>query len=143
MIKIILLAWTSMAMIGQSTSQPDVFEIQDRAMLQAKQGKYIQALQTIEKAIEIDPKIAEFYVTQSHVFDKLRRYPEAMTSIKKALRLEPTHRAALVNKMIFASRMNDASEYVKSYQVFIKHHKLKPDESIYKEVYNGIIKKGE
>lgn len=143
MLKIILLAWASNAMISHTTVQVDPIDYYNSARSFVQIGKFAQALQVINKAIALDSHNVEFFVTQSHVLDKLQRYPQAIKAVDKALRLIPCHRAGLKNRMIFSARMFDTKEYIKSYKMFIRHHHLDADEDIFKLAYEQLINKGE
>jgi len=50
---------------------------------------YEGALLELGKAVEMDPKYADEYLAMGHALHKLKRLPEAVEAIKKAIAINP------------------------------------------------------
>jgi Tfp pilus assembly protein PilF len=50
---------------------------------------YEAALGELAKAVEMDPQFADAYLAMGHSLHKLRRMPEAVEAIKKAIAINP------------------------------------------------------
>jgi len=51
--------------------------------------QYDQALVELGKAVEIDPKFGDAHLAMGHALHKLKRLPEAVDAIKKAIAANP------------------------------------------------------
>lgn len=67
-----------------------------------------EALESLNVAIQGDPKNPSLYFAQGTVFDKLNRKPEAATSYKKAIEMKPDYFDAYYN--LGAMYFNEAAE---------------------------------
>ncbi|MGR3311302.1 MAG: glycosyltransferase [Candidatus Brocadiales bacterium] len=54
-----------------------------------KQGKYMDAIKELKRAIEIDPKYAEAYNALGIVYSIQSRYQQAILAFKEAIRIKP------------------------------------------------------
>jgi tetratricopeptide (TPR) repeat protein len=63
-----------------------------------KLGKYGEALEFFEKALELDPDNAETWYEKGLSLKKLKQYQEALKSFNKALKIDPEYKLALKGK---------------------------------------------
>lgn len=63
----------------------------DRAHLQAKYGKFTEAVQDLDHAISLSPLNEEVLMERALAFEQLRDYPLAKADAQAVLRLNPTH----------------------------------------------------
>lgn len=60
----------------------------------AEQGKYYDAIKAYTKAIELDPKKADYYVNRGDAYHNTNQYELAIADYKKALELDPNNTVA-------------------------------------------------
>lgn len=78
------------AMLGQVTAE--FYMIREQAEMQCRMFK--QAIDDINKAIELEPKNAEFWVEKGGVHLRTNQLDEAITALQQAITLDPENAAA-------------------------------------------------
>jgi len=58
-------------------------------MLPITMGKYNEALQYFNKALELDPNYVKALAGKGYTLDRLKEYDEALKCYDKALKIEP------------------------------------------------------
>lgn len=66
-------------------------EIMNKAAKLANQGRFEEALQYAERAVQIDPNYDVAYLSKIHNLRRLRRYDEALQTCNEALTVFPDH----------------------------------------------------
>jgi tetratricopeptide (TPR) repeat protein len=66
----------------------------NRAFALHQLDRYLEALQSSEEALAIDPDLANAFFIRGHALTKLQRYDEAVLSYDRVMTLEPDHRYA-------------------------------------------------
>ncbi len=61
-------------------------------------GNYESALKYLSNAVMIAPQFATAICEMGHCYEKLGRFPEAVSKFDKVIRMHPTHGEAEVNK---------------------------------------------
>jgi tetratricopeptide (TPR) repeat protein len=61
-------------------------------------GNYESALNYLSNAVMIAPQFATALCEMGHCYEKLGRFPEAVSKFDKVLRIHPTHVEAEMNK---------------------------------------------
>lgn len=61
-------------------------------------GNCKKAVKDYTNAIELNPKIAEFYNNRAYTFMRMRDYKNALTDLDKAIELRPDYVSALMNR---------------------------------------------
>jgi tetratricopeptide (TPR) repeat protein len=61
-------------------------------------GNYESALNYLSNAVMIAPQFATALCEMGHCYEKLGRFPEAVSKFDKVLRMHPTHVEAEMNK---------------------------------------------
>ncbi|HEY1405465.1 MAG TPA: tetratricopeptide repeat protein, partial [Spirochaetota bacterium] len=67
------------------------------ALTYKNMGKYAEALGYVEKAIDIDEKVANNYVLKGNILFLMNRFSEAVKAYEKAINIEPGNSTALFN----------------------------------------------
>jgi tetratricopeptide (TPR) repeat protein len=86
-------------------------------------GRYDEALQASENAIELDPDYAIAWNNKGAALINLHRYDEALQALEKAIELDPTYEKAWSNK---AAALIDLHRYDEALQASEKAIKQKP-----------------
>lgn len=88
----------------------------------SEDGKYTEALEYFQKALEIDPKMGGAYADRAAVYLKLKQPAKALTDIDKAIKLEPgnyrlhvTRVRALTDLHRFKEALLDAGSLINDY----------------------------
>jgi tetratricopeptide (TPR) repeat protein len=63
--------------------------------------EYQEAIESFDKAIEINPKNANVWNIKGNSFYAIRKYQEAIDSYDKAIEINPNYAEAWYNKGIF------------------------------------------
>jgi Flp pilus assembly protein TadD len=95
------------------------------------QGKYDEALQALDKAVELEPLYAEAWNGKGGALISLGRYDEALTAFDKAIELKPDFTGAWAYKGLALYRQG---KYDESIQALDKAIELEP---LYAEAWNG------
>ena len=85
---------------------------------------YINAIDSFDKVLEINPKNQRAYNYKGDAFFKQRRYKEAITSYDKALEINPEYLDVLKDKGLALERLGKDDEAVKCYDEALR---IKPD----------------
>jgi hypothetical protein len=75
---------------------------------QTAQGKLWEALRTLNRAIELDPKRAAYYNARGYVYLRLRNFANAIVEFSEAIRLQPDYANAYRNRAVALRHMGDA-----------------------------------
>ena len=82
-------------------------ELINKAAKLANQGRFEEALQCAERAIQIDPSFDVAYLSKIHNLRRLRRYDEALQTCNEALTIFPNHAKVLYHRgFVFLSMKN-------------------------------------
>jgi tetratricopeptide (TPR) repeat protein len=73
-------------------------------------GKYKEAIEYYDKALEIDPKFALTLYNKGNALYHLGKYNEAIECYDKALEIDPKNAYALNNRDISFNKLKDESE---------------------------------
>lgn len=73
----------------------------------AKQGKYSEALNSLNEAIQINPTGARAYKIRGHVYFAMGDYAQAFTDLDHVVALVPNNANALVDRAIVYSVMGN------------------------------------
>jgi len=86
-------------------------------------GKHLEAIKILNKAIELDPKYALAYFSRGYAYDKLKQYIKAIQSYDKAIELNPKDAWAYAHR---GNAHYNLEQYVKAIQSFDKAIELNP-----------------
>ena len=75
-----------------------------------KLGRYEEALQAIDKALELNPDYSDAWYNKGVALRKLGRYEEALQAIDKALKLKPDDFDAWYNKCVALRKLGRYKE---------------------------------
>ena len=98
------------------------------------QGKYDEAIQAFDKAIELKPNYAEAWNLKGIAFCQLGKFDEAIQAFNKAIELKPNYALAWLEKggALAAQGMDlsDQSKYDEAIQAFNKAIELEPNDAL-------------
>jgi len=89
-------------------------------------GRYKEALNAYEKAIQIEPNFTEAWYNKGIIFDKLGRHEEELIAYDRALKLNPTHAEAWLNKGVVLNQLGRHEEALKAHDRALA---LRPDDA--------------
>ena len=69
-----------------------------KAIEMSGRGDHDSALKYLSNAVMIAPQFASAICEMGHCYEKLGRFPEAVSKFDKVLRIHPTHVEAEINK---------------------------------------------
>ena len=69
-----------------------------KALEMSGRGNHESALKYLSNAVMIAPQFATAICEMGHCYEKLGRFPEAVSKFDKVLRIHPTHVEAEINK---------------------------------------------
>jgi len=98
------------------------------AMLSYEQDKLDQALEYVQLLIQKGSPSVDMYNLQGVIFNKQRRYPEAIESFQSALKIDPNHAVAAINlavAYINNNELNKARELLSRILPFVQDQELK------------------
>ncbi|MBI3129246.1 MAG: tetratricopeptide repeat protein [Candidatus Tectomicrobia bacterium] len=81
-----------------------------RGVRLAKQGRFEEALEDLNKAIQLNPVDAEAYNNRGGVFCMLERFELAIADFSKAIELNPTYQKAYLNRAKTFERIGRTQE---------------------------------
>jgi len=94
------------------------------AEAQIASKKYKNALNSLNKAEQINPNISEIYFAKSNVYIKISQQTKAKNALEKGIKIEPNnHKAIFQLGNIFLMEKN----YLGAIKLFDKSIKIKPD----------------
>jgi tetratricopeptide (TPR) repeat protein len=73
-------------------------------------GKYEEAIQCFDKAIELDPNYAIAWSNKGNALDELGMHNEAIQAFDEAIRIEPNYALAWSNKGIALMALSRTAE---------------------------------
>ncbi|MFZ2472633.1 MAG: tetratricopeptide repeat protein [Methanothrix sp.] len=79
------------------------------------QDKYYEAIQSYDKAIELDPSNCVAWTYKGDVFFALEKYDDALQSFEKAIELDPGNPEAWLNKGASLEKMGKDDSAIKAY----------------------------
>jgi tetratricopeptide (TPR) repeat protein len=89
----------------------------------AGQGKYDEAIQAYDEAIELHPNWAEAWYNKGNALDKLEKYDEAIKSYNKAIKLNANVSTSIIDK---GNSHYNAGEYVAAIRYYDEAIKQDP-----------------
>jgi len=84
--------------------------LNERAKAQAKMGQNENALNDFSKAIEIEPKVSDYYVNRGLVYKQDSQIEKALSDYTTAINLEPRSHIAYFNRAKLLLEMNNIEE---------------------------------
>jgi tetratricopeptide (TPR) repeat protein len=84
------------------------------------QGKYDEALQAFDKAIEINPQLAEAWVAKGVVLMAQGKYDEAIQAYDKAIEIDPQDVNVWNNKGVALNDLGKHNEAIQAYDKAIE-----------------------
>ena len=77
----------------------------DQAKEYITAGKYKEAINSLNKAIEKDPKSSKAYYVRGIAYDKVGKYKEAVRDFNKAIEIDPKNAYAYAGRGIFYGKV--------------------------------------
>lgn len=109
------------------TTSPDLAEVFiNKGILHYKKGDYLEALENINRAIELDHDRGIYYFNRSLVLGKMKRLNEANENLREAINLLPDHApawAALGNNHI---ELENYSAAIEAFQLALFYDSTNP-----------------
>lgn len=105
----------------------DPFALYHLAVCELNQGKAVQALATIDRALAIDPEMANFHAFKALILVDLRRTKEALEASETALRIEPDSDFALTAR---AAAFLSKNEWATAEAAARKALEINPDNNV-------------
>jgi type IV pilus biogenesis/stability protein PilW len=106
----------------------------ERGLTYLSQGQFEWAIAEYDKAIELDPNLAEAYVRRAFVYKVLGQYEQAMADYDKAIELSPNN-AMFYNDRGFAYA--EQEQYESAIRDYNKAIELSPDHPNIDYAYNN------
>jgi len=95
--------------------------------------RYEEALEAIERAIELNPKKADHYSTLAEILIWINRFGEGLEAINKAIELDQKRIKFYIQKASYLAY--DFNEYESALRILGKAFELNPEESSLFELY--------
>lgn len=108
----VLLAIISVSSVQAETS----LELADKAEQLHSEEKYEEALETIEKAIDLDPELFNLYYTKAELLDHLERYEDEVAAIDKGLAFDSENADMLTSKAIALKKLERYEEAAETFE---------------------------
>lgn len=89
------------------------------------QGKFAEALPLLDKALELDPKLIDAYISRSFAHGKLGQIQKALKDVQKALDLDSNNEVAYNNRGFLYLRLG---QYDRAISDFTKAVALNPED---------------
>jgi protein O-GlcNAc transferase len=84
-------------------------------VIAAQRRDFSHAHELLQRALAIDPRVADAQANQANVENALARYEDALASAECALQIDPHHVAALYNRALALQRLNRYDDSIASY----------------------------
>ena len=84
-------------------------------VIAAQRRDFPHAYELLQRALAIDPRVADAQANQANVQNALARYENALASAERALQIDPHHVAGLYNRALALQRLNRHDEAIASY----------------------------
>ena len=126
---------SSLVIIEEKISLGELKEAQEclrKATTFFKERKYKESALEFEKALKINPKLAEGYYGLGYVYASTKSYPEAIIYFNKALEISPNYAEAYNGLAYISSVLGNYAQAIEYYQNALK---IKKDDL---EAYNGL-----
>lgn len=82
----------------QEVKDIEAFRLSDKAISLKNLGLYDEAIECLNKALEMNPQLAAAWDTKGNVLKRLRHYNEALDCFDKAIRINPQDKSVWINK---------------------------------------------
>jgi tetratricopeptide (TPR) repeat protein len=92
----------------------------DQSLALYNQGKYDEAIQACEKAIELDPKYAMPWNNKGAALMEKGRYDDAVKAYDKAIEIDPEYKWAWANKGLALADLRKYNESIEAYDKAIE-----------------------
>ncbi len=92
----------------------------NKGLALAKLGKYEEAIECFDKAIELNPNFAPAWNNKGVALAKLGKYEEAIKCYDKALEIDPNYYYAWNNKGVALAKLGRYEEAIKCYEKAIQ-----------------------
>ncbi|MDD1729595.1 MAG: tetratricopeptide repeat protein [Methanospirillum sp.] len=102
------MTWFSMKGVA-----PEVEYLYQQARQKVDDGEYQHAVDVLNQAVQISPRIPQVFIELGNCFDNLNRYDDAIISYEKALQIDPFHPDALFNKGMCLKKIGNEVESLK------------------------------
>jgi tetratricopeptide (TPR) repeat protein len=96
-------------------------------------GRFEEAILSLDKALEIDPRNGNAWYSKGQNLDSLNRLDEAIHCFDKALEIIPTYVIAWYAKALVQEKQEKNNEAADSFKQFISQAPLHGVEEIYAE----------
>jgi len=100
------------------SAAPEIWWLSEGANL-IKEGKYKEAIDALNKAVEMDPNCAEAYFNRGLAYGKLGRHEKAIEDFSEAIKLNPNYADAYYNRAAayfylkkYSKTMEDCNEVI-------------------------------
>ena len=107
----------------------------NRGSAYALSGNYAQAVNDLNKAIELDPGYAEAYTNRGIVYDKKGEYDRAIAEFSRAIALNPSDPVKYNNRGIV---YNEKGEYDRAIADFNRAISLNPSDPMNAKIFNNL-----
>lgn len=87
-------------------------------LMYMEQDKYQRAELSFKQAIDANPKDPNGYYHLGSIYNALKRYPEAIETLNKSIRLDPTHHDAYFSLAYALEQTEQVKESEKAYATY-------------------------
>ena len=95
-------------------------EYKEKGTKFAKEGNYTEAIENLDRAIQIDPTYAAAYNNRGIVNMELKKYNEALDDFNRAIKNNPLDPAFLINRALVNERLDLLEKAVEDYSKAIE-----------------------
>lgn len=115
-------------------------EYKEKGTKLAKEGRYEEAIENLNRAIQIDPDFAAAYNNRGIVKMQLEKYQDAITDFNRAIEINSKDPAYYINRGMTHEKMNMYHEAIIDYKQAIELDPFKPDYYIKKGFLENELK---
>ena len=95
---------------------PDHFDaLHALGVIAAQRRDFSRAQALLQRALEVEPHVADAQANQANVQNALGRYEDALASAERALQIDPCHVVALYNRAVALQRLARYHEAIANY----------------------------
>ena len=98
--------------------RPDNITYENRGIIYEEQGKGVQALEDLNKSIEMDPNYFTAYVKRAWVFQTQHNYQAALADLAHAIQLGPYFSDAYIERGMLWMQLDRKQEALNDFQLF-------------------------
>ena len=98
-------------------------ELADKAEKLNAEGKYTEALESVNEAIKLDPELFNLYYVQGDILHQLRRYDDEVLAYEKGLAFDPENADILTRKGLALKEGERYEEAVESLEKAVQLYK--------------------